>query len=195
MRNWNEKDGAVVRALLGIAADWSAYDLAQDEYKAPAVVQKAREMAGVLAEAEEREKAAHDEAARERAEQHKIDHELMQRRETALLLAQFDQASIDGGDPQSRGYLLQDLLGRLFVIHEIPVVRAFQRNSGAGTLSIDQWLVVSSAESFGRIARRFLRFPLNPVFRARTHQDSRPNAARGSTCRRDWRGRCPVRLP
>jgi hypothetical protein len=137
------EDGAVVRALLGIAANWTAYDLAQDEYKARAVVQKAREIAGVLAEADEREKTLHDQVVRERAEQHKSDHESMQRRETALLLAQFDQASIDGDDPQSRGYLLQDLLGRLFVIHGIPVVRSFQRNSGAeqidGAFELDGW--------------------------------------------------------
>jgi hypothetical protein len=137
------KEGGVVRAILRIAADWSAYDLAQDEYKARAVVQKAREMAGVLAEADEREKVAHEKAARERAEQHKIDRESMQRKESALLLAQFDQASIDGDDPQSRGYLLQDLLTRLFVIHGIPVVRSFQRNSGAeqidGAFELDGW--------------------------------------------------------
>jgi hypothetical protein len=137
------KDGAVVRALLGTAADWTAFDLAQDEYKARAVVQKARELVGVLAEADEREKTEHEKAARERAAQQKIDRDLMQRKETALLLAQFDQASIDGDDPQSRGYLLQDLLTRLFVIHGIPVVRSFQRNSGAeqidGAFELDGW--------------------------------------------------------
>jgi hypothetical protein len=137
------KDGAVVRALLGTAADWTAFDLAQDEYKARAVVQKARELVGVLAEADEREKAEHEKAVRERAAQQKIDRDLMQRKETALLLAQFDQASIDGDDPQSRGYLLQDLLTRLFVIHGIPVVRSFQRNSGAeqidGAFELDGW--------------------------------------------------------
>ena len=137
------KDGAVVRALLGTAADWTAFDLAQDEYKARAVVQKARELVGVLAEADEREKTEHEKAARERAAQQKIDRDLMQRKETALLLAQFDQASIDGDDPQSRGYLLQDLLTRLFVIHGIPVVRSFQRNLGAeqidGAFELDGW--------------------------------------------------------
>jgi hypothetical protein len=137
------EEGAVVRALLGIAADWTSFDLAQDEYKARAVVQKARELVGVLAEADVREKAEHEKAARERAAQQKIDRDSMQRKETALLLAQFDQASIDGDDPQSRGYLLQDLLTRLFVIHGIPVVRSFQRNSGAeqidGAFELDGW--------------------------------------------------------
>jgi hypothetical protein len=137
------KDGAVVRALLGIAADWTSFDLAQDEYKARAVVQKARELLGVLAEADEREKAEHEKVARERAAQQKTDRDAMLRKETALLLAQFDQASIDDDDPQSRGYLLQDLLTRLFVIHGIPVVRSFQRNAGAeqidGAFELDGW--------------------------------------------------------
>jgi hypothetical protein len=137
------KDGAAVRSLLKMAADWTAYDLAQDEYKARAVVQKARELVGVLAEADEREKAEHDKATQGRAEQHKLEQESMQRRETALLLAQFDQASVDGGDPQARGYLLQDLLDRLFIIHGITVTRSFQRNSGAeqidGAFELDGW--------------------------------------------------------
>jgi hypothetical protein len=137
------KDGAVVRALLGIAADWTSFDLAQDEYKARAVVQKARELAGVLAEADEREKAEHERAARERAEKQKADQESMQRKEIALLLAQFDQAALDTSDTQQRGYLLQDLLNRLFLIHGISVVRSFQRNSGAeqidGAFELEGW--------------------------------------------------------
>ena len=100
-----DKEGAVVRKLLEIAAGWTAFDLAQDEYKARAVVQKARELAGTLAEADAREKAEQERGARERAERHKIEHEAMQRRESALLLAQFDQAALDGEDPQKRGYL------------------------------------------------------------------------------------------
>lgn len=137
------KDAAVIRSLLKMAAEWTSFDLAQDEYKARAVVQKAREIMGVLADADEREKAERDRATQERAEQQKIEHEAMQRRELALLLAQFDQASADGDDPQARGYLLQDLLNRLFLIHGIPVVRAFQRNSGAeqidGAFELDGW--------------------------------------------------------
>ena len=150
------KDGATVRALLGIAAGWTAYDLALDEYKARAVVQKARELVGVLAEADERERTEHERATRERAEQQKADRDLMQRRETELLLAQFDQASTDGDDPQSRGYLLQDLLNRLFVIHGIPVVRSFQRNAGAeqidGAFELDGWHYIVECRWRARLA-------------------------------------------
>jgi hypothetical protein len=136
-------DGAIVRSLLKMASEWTAYDLSQDEYKARDVVQKARELVGILAEADEREKVEYEKATRERAELHKVEKESMQRRETALLLAQFDQASVEGDDPQARGYLLQDLLNRLFVINGISVVRSFQRNSGAeqidGAFELDGW--------------------------------------------------------
>jgi hypothetical protein len=42
------EDISVVRRLTEIAAAWVAFHLAQDEYKARAVVQKAREMAGQI---------------------------------------------------------------------------------------------------------------------------------------------------
>lgn len=71
-----------------------------------------------------------------------------QGRETALrgemapLLAQFDHLSLNG-EPQQRGYLLQDLLNRLFVAHGIVVARAFQRNAGGeqidGAFELEGW--------------------------------------------------------
>ena len=46
-------------------------------------------------------------------------------------------------DHHQRGYLLQDVLARLFVVHGITVVRAFQRNAGAeqidGAFELDGW--------------------------------------------------------
>lgn len=47
----------MTRRLVALAADWDAFQLAQDEYKARAVVQKARELAGVLAETDARDNA------------------------------------------------------------------------------------------------------------------------------------------
>src|SRR6266436_292303 len=47
----------VVRNIVNLVADWNAFHLADDEYAARAVVQKARELVGVLAEADAREKA------------------------------------------------------------------------------------------------------------------------------------------
>ncbi len=46
-------------------------------------------------------------------------------------------------DHQSRGYLLQDLLNRLFDVHQIPVMRAFTRNQGGeqmdGAFKLEGW--------------------------------------------------------
>jgi len=137
------RDGAVIRKLLDIAADWSAFDLAQDEYKARAVTQKARELFGKLGEADARERAEQDRAARDRAERKRREREATLRKESALLLAQFEEASRDNEFPQKRGYLLQDLLNRLFLIYEISVIRSFQRNAGGeqidAAFELDRW--------------------------------------------------------
>ena len=89
----NGQDHAVVRNIVAIAADWTAFHLAQNEYQARAVVQKARELRGVLAAADERERA--EAAARQEAagQQRKREQSDMLRRQSALLLAQFDQAA------------------------------------------------------------------------------------------------------
>jgi hypothetical protein len=123
------KESATVRKLIDIASGWDAYDLAQDEYKARAVVQKARELKGVLAATDAREKAEQERAAQERVDRQQKEREELLRRESALLLAQFDHLSTHG-EPQERGFLLQDVLNRLFVAHGIAVARSFQRNAG-----------------------------------------------------------------
>ncbi|MBK3662591.1 hypothetical protein JJE66_15235 [Bradyrhizobium diazoefficiens] len=124
------QDGVVIRNLLKIAADWTAFELAQDEYKARAVVQKAREMVGTLAEADAREKAHRDAKTTTAAARQKADREASLKRESALLLAQFEAHAVEE-NTQTRGYLLEDLLNRLFVLHGIPILRGFRRNAGA----------------------------------------------------------------
>lgn len=47
----------------------------------------------------------------------------------SLLLKMFDEMAMSN-EYQKRGFLLQDLLNRLFLIHEIPVTKSFQRNDG-----------------------------------------------------------------
>lgn len=97
--------------------------------KARAVVQKARELDGVLAEMEAREKVEHDRQLRESTDRQRREKEQIVRKESALLLAQFEQAAVDG-DPQQRGYFLEDLLNRLFNLHGINVRKSFRRNDG-----------------------------------------------------------------
>lgn len=132
----------VIRKIIDLAAGWDAFHLAQDEYKARAVVQKAREIAGVLVEADAREREAQLRAAQERAARQQSERKAILRQQSALLLAQFDQASVDG-EPHDRGYLLQDLLNRTFDLHGIAVARAFQRNAGGeqidGAFEMEGW--------------------------------------------------------
>jgi hypothetical protein len=136
------EDGAIVRKLLNIAAAWNSFELAQDEYKARAVVQKARELTGILAESEARERAERDRVAGEVAARQKQERENVRRKESALLLAQFE-ATAGESDVQQRGYWLEDLLNRLFVLHGIPVIRGFRRNAGAeqidAAFEMDGW--------------------------------------------------------
>lgn len=136
------RDGEAIRKIIDIASGWDAYDLAQDEYKARAVTQKARELKGVLADADAREKVEHERATRERSERQQREREGALRKESTLLLAQFDHLSTHG-EPHERGFLLQDILNRLFVAHGIAVARSFQRNAGGeqidGAFELDGW--------------------------------------------------------
>ena len=135
-------DGVVVRRLIAIAAGWDAFHLAQDEYRARAVVQKARELTGVLAQVEARERVLLDQRAQAEEDSCRRESAQILQKQSDLLLAQFDHATVDG-DPHQRGYLLQDLLNRLFDLHCFPVTRAFQRNQGGeqidGAFEIDGW--------------------------------------------------------
>jgi hypothetical protein len=135
-------DRQVVRKIIDLAANWNSFHLANNEYDARAVVQKARELVGVLTEADEREKAEHERVAGERTARQRREREKTLRDQSALLLAQFDEASA-GGEPQHRGYLLQDLLNRVFDLHGLPASRSFQRNAGAeqidGAFEMDGW--------------------------------------------------------
>lgn len=132
----------VVRAIIEIAAAWKSFHLATDEFAARATVQKAREILDQVQtmdarEAVQRELARKEEIARlegERAE--------LFEKHSELLMIMFDYLAISS-DHQQRGYLLQDLLGRLFDLHRIPVVRSFVRNERAeqidGAFKLEGW--------------------------------------------------------
>lgn len=131
-----------LRSIIELAANWSSFHLADDEYAARATVQKARELLGTIElmearEAKQRELARKEELAR--MEKERAD---LMRRQSELLLMMFDDMGCDG-DHQKRGYLLQDLLNRVFDLHQIPVVRSFTRNQGAeqidGAFKIEGW--------------------------------------------------------
>ena len=133
---------SVVRSLIQIAANWSSFHLADDEYVARATVQKAREILGTIElhearEAKQRELARKEELVRlerERAE--------FVSQQSSRLLMMFDELA-RSDDHQKRGYLLQELLAELFDVHQIDVVRAFTRNDGGeqidGAFKLEGW--------------------------------------------------------
>jgi hypothetical protein len=136
-------DGEVVtRRLIEIAAQWSSFHLADDEFAARAVVQKARELLGTLELMEAREREAREATRRDEIARMEKERAELFRKQSELLLMMFDDLS-QSSDHQRRGYLLQDLLNRLFDLYEIPVVNAFFRNSGGeqidGAFKLDGW--------------------------------------------------------
>jgi hypothetical protein len=145
----------VVRRLVAIAATWDAFHLAQDEYRARAVVQKARELHGILVEAEARERAQAERRAQEAADRLKREKKTLLRDQSALLLAQFEHAAVEG-QPHQRGFLLEDLLNRTFVLHEITVHHSFRRNAGGeqidAAFEMDGWHYVVECRWRARLA-------------------------------------------
>ena len=132
----------ILRSIIEIAAHWNSFHLAKDEYQARATVQKARVFLGDLEimearEAEQRNRARKEAIARMEKEQAEI-----VRKQSELLLMMFDDLA-RSDDPHQRGFLLQDLLTRLFDIHQISIQKSFQRNEGAeqidGGFTLEGW--------------------------------------------------------
>ena len=135
--------GDIVGDIIAIAASWEKFELSNDEYQARAVKAKAQ----VMLEGHQRfeaEEAARWDAARQEQER---EHSSARKRELGLLLAMFDEFARPNQNAQKRGYLLQDLLDRLFAAFEIPVHSSFTRNEGAeqidGAFHIGGWFYLT----------------------------------------------------
>src|SRR5699024_1486610 len=74
--------------------------------------------------------------------QRKKEQDATKAHQLSLLLQMFDDLAISI-EPQRRGFLLQDLLNRLFLTFDINVVKSFQRNEGGeqidGAFSFQSW--------------------------------------------------------
>ena len=129
----------IVEDIVKIAASWNKFELSDNEYEARAVKAKAQ---AILEKHQlfEVKEAARKDAARRKQER---DRSMARKRELHLLLAMFDELALQEQNAQKRGYLLQDLLNRLFDAFEIPVHKSFVRNEGAeqidGAFQIDGW--------------------------------------------------------
>ena len=129
----------IVGNIVSIAASWQKFELSYNEYQARAVKAKAQEILKRqrLLEAEE--------VARESIVRRERHDELLvaRKQELGLLLAMFDELAGREQDAQKRGYLLQELLNRLFVAFEIPVHQSFTRNKGGeqidGAFRVEGW--------------------------------------------------------
>lgn len=135
-------DEPVIEALIVLAATWDAFHLAADEYQARATVQKAREVQPGLVEYRAQQDASRHACERDAAASAARAQKALLEQQSGLLLGQFDHA-MAGDDAHGRGYLLQDLLNRLFDLHNFPVHKAFVRNDGAeqidGAFEMDGW--------------------------------------------------------
>ena len=136
-------DGAkIIRSILEITANWGNFHLANDEFAARATVQKARELLGTIETFEEQEKMKREQARNEEIKRLEREQTKTFIRESCLLLRMFDDLCVMD-DHQRRGFLLQDLLNRLFLLNEIQVVKSFTRNEGAeqidGAFRLEGW--------------------------------------------------------
>jgi hypothetical protein len=140
-----EKDHSrkiAIRRIVEIAARWTSFHLAEDEYAARATVQKAREVLGIIETMEAREARAREIARQEELANFAAEKAGLVKRHSELLLMAFEEMA-RSEDHQRRGFLLQDLVNRLFDLHEIPVVRSFTRNAGGeqidGAFKLEGW--------------------------------------------------------
>lgn len=136
-------DGSrIVRCIIEIAAQWSSFHLAADEYAARATVQKAREILGTLEQMEAWETQQREEARKAELAIKEQERDTLMREQLNLLLMMFDELA-QSSDHQRRGYLLQDLLTRTFDLYSLPVHRSFTRNAGGeqvdGAFRLDGW--------------------------------------------------------
>ncbi len=127
----------IVKNIATIAAGWDRIELSNDEVMALGVKAKAQEILERHQQFEA-EEAAREEAARQEQDR---EHLLARKKELELLLMMFDEWTRQDQNAQARGYLLQDLMNRLFAAFEIPVHKSFTRNEGAeqidGAFEID----------------------------------------------------------
>jgi hypothetical protein len=132
----------VVRAIIKIGANFTAFNLAKDEFVARATVQKARELLGVVELMEAREAKQRELAKKEELERMERERTELLKKTSELLLMMFDDLT-QCTDTQRRGYLLQDLLARTFDLHDIAVTKSFTRNDGAeqidGKFKLEGW--------------------------------------------------------
>ncbi len=138
----NPNKNQIMRSILKIAANWTNFSLAHNEFEARATVQKAQEVLKQVEEIETKEQIQAEIVQQAEIKRHEQERLAGTRKEADLILRMFDDLSRDENH-QNRGLLLQDLLNRLFRLHEITVFRSFTRNQGGeqidGAFILGSW--------------------------------------------------------
>jgi len=138
----NPNKNQIIRSILKLTAQWTDFSLAHNEFEARATVQKAQEVLKQVGETETKEQIHAEmihQAEVKRQEQERL---VGFNKEADLILRMFDDLCVDE-DHQHRGFLLQDLLNRLFSLHGITIFKSFTRNQGGeqidGAFILEGW--------------------------------------------------------
>jgi len=138
----NPNKNKIMRSILRITANWTDFSLAHNEFETRATVQKAQEVLKQVGEMEINEQLQTDLIHQKEVMRHEQERLADFNKEADLILRMFDDLTFDE-DHQRRGLLLQDLLNRLFLLHEITVFKSFTRNQGGeqidGAFILESW--------------------------------------------------------
>ncbi|TWI57057.1 hypothetical protein [Halalkalibacter nanhaiisediminis] len=139
-----------IKSLIELAAKWNRFHLADNEYSARAIVQKAREELNTIEIMEANEaQLLEEEKKREILRVEELKRKVRQDRKkeiyerSKLLLLMFDEMATKEKNPQRKGYLLEELTNMLFQLYDIALLESFRRNNGGeqidGAFKLDGW--------------------------------------------------------
>lgn len=139
-----------IRKIISIAANWSQFHLADNEMKARATVQKAREVLNLIEIMEEKEaEILKNERENERIRlekekrRAKLERKLEIQKSSSLLLMMYDELVLMKENQQKRGLMLEEVMNLLFNVYGIALMESFRRNAGGeqidGAFKIDGW--------------------------------------------------------
>lgn len=139
-----------IKSIIEIASKWNKFHLADNEYTARAIVQKAREVLNTIEineaieseffEEEKKQAKLRIEKLKQKAREEKKS-EILER--SKLLLMMFDEMAIMKNNPQKKGYMLEELVNMLFQLYDIALLESFRRNNGGeqidGAFKLEGW--------------------------------------------------------
>lgn len=140
----------MVVSVIRIGAHWNKYHLSDNEYKARATVQKAREILNIIDIMQEKdEELLKVQKLKESQKAEELMSKIRKQKEneiienSKLLLLMFDNILMVENNAQKKGYMLEELINMLFQLYDISLLQSFRRNSGGeqidGAIKLDGW--------------------------------------------------------